>query len=323
VDRKEWVASGEATDKMTLPCVDGFFRSVGAVKMWWCELEVGASAADERFEGGRAFIVKNVEQGLEATVAQIGVELGEGVNQGVLVSGLQWFGEDGIGVMVIKNHDIFITTAGGVGKTAGLVAVSLAGEVHDLDCHTVGSNVILRVRGRCHNACGGGERRIWGRLRFGGADVFGVLAEMTFCRFEGLGEVFAYQGRSEVWPSGEVTCIDGFAPGGDDRATRALVEVRDDVLESVVVGVDIVGKGNRWCCSREQWRWRSEVDVPEGCDRIAFTDGGFDAIFDEVDVRRREDSLIAIVTKLTEREEGTVGEARENVSGARLVRERW
>jgi len=62
------------------------------------------------------------------------------------------------------------------------------------------------------------------------------------------------------------------------------VEVSDDVLESVVVGIDIVGKGNRWWCSREQWRWWSEVYVPEGCDGIAFADGGFDVIFDEVDV---------------------------------------
>lgn len=80
------------------------------------------------------------------------MELGEGAEKGVLASGLQGLGEDGIRVMVIKDHDVLIATARRAGKTAGLVTVDLSCEIDKTHGHTVGSNVI--GRGRCHNTGG-------------------------------------------------------------------------------------------------------------------------------------------------------------------------
>jgi hypothetical protein len=69
MEGKKGVTSGKATNKVALPSVNCFFGSIGAVDMGRCKLEGGAAVADERFQVGWAFVVKDVEQRLEATVA--------------------------------------------------------------------------------------------------------------------------------------------------------------------------------------------------------------------------------------------------------------
>ena len=72
------------------------------------------------------------------------------------------------------------------------------------------------------------------RFCFGGSDVHLCFAHVTFCRGYGFWKVLAYQVGGEAWPRREETGVDGGDPCGGDRTECGLVEIGDEVCESLV-----------------------------------------------------------------------------------------
>jgi hypothetical protein len=60
------------------------------------------------------------------------VQFGVGPNCFVLAAGLEWLGENVVAVVVVDNHDVFVSIARGDGETARLIAKTFAGDFHSL-----------------------------------------------------------------------------------------------------------------------------------------------------------------------------------------------
>jgi hypothetical protein len=59
--------------------------------------------------------------------------------------GLEWFGEDGVAVVIVKDHFIFVASTEGGWEAAGLVGVDLTGDFNRLDIDHVGASLIFTV----------------------------------------------------------------------------------------------------------------------------------------------------------------------------------
>ena len=91
MQRKVWVTAADTCNQMVLEHLDGPFGSIGAMQVGRGELEGEAFFSHEGFESCRAFIVKSLENGLQALVGELGVEGGVGLHEFMFASGLQWF----------------------------------------------------------------------------------------------------------------------------------------------------------------------------------------------------------------------------------------
>ena len=130
-----------------------------------------------------------------AAVSEELVQLGKGTGEIALAAGLHGFGQDRVGIVVIKNHDVLGTAAGGMRKSTGLIAQHAAKNRHPFRKHKMDLDVgIVRDGRRCHDVWwwngGGGGRR------FSGADVLAIFAEMDFAVVRDL--VRCLRTRSEV-----------------------------------------------------------------------------------------------------------------------------
>lgn len=78
------------------------------------------------------------------------VEDGVGSDQFLLVSGFEGFGEDGIGVIVVEDHDILVAFAGDNRETTGLIGKNLSSDFDKFRIHKIGSDLGLggRAKGR-------------------------------------------------------------------------------------------------------------------------------------------------------------------------------
>ena len=74
VKRKSWVTAAEAGDQVILVSLDRSFGGVGAMEVRADKLKVNALLMHELLQDGRALIVQHLEERVEATVTEVGLE---------------------------------------------------------------------------------------------------------------------------------------------------------------------------------------------------------------------------------------------------------
>ena len=99
------------------------------------QLEVDILCPHELFQSCGALVVELLEAWFEAAISDMGVQLGIGTDQLVLVSGFDGLGKDSVGVIVIQDHDIFVTFAGDHGETTRLICKNLSRQVDHFGIH--------------------------------------------------------------------------------------------------------------------------------------------------------------------------------------------
>ena len=95
---------------MVLEHLDGPFGSVGAMQVGQGKLEGDSFFSHEGLESYRAFIVKRLKNGSQASVGELGVEGGVGLHEFMLAVGFQWLWYYGIAVIIVQDHDVFSAT---------------------------------------------------------------------------------------------------------------------------------------------------------------------------------------------------------------------
>ena len=138
---EEWVRAGEAGDEVTLPGVDCLLCWIGAMAIGGGELVGDVVSSEEGFEGLGAFVVAFLEDGGESPVLQLVVYGGVGADELGLRSGFDGCGHDGVRISNEGHHDVFVSSAGRDGKTAGLVGGDVAGDLHALHIYQVCSEL--------------------------------------------------------------------------------------------------------------------------------------------------------------------------------------
>lgn len=121
------VNRAKTRNEMVFESSNGFFSRVGAMDVGRNQLEVNSLRAQVVTDKGWTFIVKDMEFGREAAGFKKLMEGLDGLQ--LMQSGFRFQGacKDGIGIMAVKHHDIFVAVTGGEGKTASLISAHLAG----------------------------------------------------------------------------------------------------------------------------------------------------------------------------------------------------
>ena len=101
MQRKIRVAASNTCDQIFLEGLNGPFGSVGAMQVGRRELEGDSFFSHEGLEYCRAFIVKSLENGSQASVGELGVEGGVGLHEFMFALGLQWFWDYVISVIIL------------------------------------------------------------------------------------------------------------------------------------------------------------------------------------------------------------------------------
>ena len=108
---------------MVLESTDGSFGGIGSMFFGWHALEGDVVFVEGIFQSLRTFVVENVEFGSMTAGEKTVVGRFPGIaDAGSLAIG-NGDGVNGVGVMVIKNKNIIVATAGGNRKLAGLIGI--------------------------------------------------------------------------------------------------------------------------------------------------------------------------------------------------------
>ncbi len=91
------------------------------------------------------------------------MQFGVGTDKFMFASGFEGLCENTVAVVVVDDHDVFVTPARGDRETAGLVAEDLARDFDSLLVDPMGSDALCGERGRRHDGCEGGGR--WWRCK--------------------------------------------------------------------------------------------------------------------------------------------------------------
>ena len=91
---------------MVLERLDGPFGSVGAMQVGRGKLEGDSLFLHKGFDSCRAFIVKSLENGLQASVGDIGMEGGVGSDEFMFAAGIQWFWDYGFAAIIVQDNDV-------------------------------------------------------------------------------------------------------------------------------------------------------------------------------------------------------------------------
>ncbi len=93
------------------------------------------------------FVVHEVHGWAESVCSEVGVEFGGGHELFAFRFVFYRLRQDGVGIVVVQDHDVFATFAGGMRETSGLVAVHFAGDVDRLDSiRAVGPDLLKEGR---------------------------------------------------------------------------------------------------------------------------------------------------------------------------------
>ena len=160
---------------MTFPSVSRFFVSVNAMGVGRRKLVGKRDGLHVAFEAMGGFVVQDFQYWFGPAVGKVLVEFCKGSGDIAFTARLGGFREDCVRILVVENNDVLGAATGGVRETTSLVAENSTGNGHRFGVNTMGSDVgIGRDGRRCHDVwwrnSGGGWRR------FGGADVFEILA---------------------------------------------------------------------------------------------------------------------------------------------------
>ena len=108
---------------------DGFFGMVGAVVMRR-DKEVFVGVGHEFLEPDGAFIVKDLQGGLESAQTEVLVEGGVAAHEFCFAAIFHGLGKYGVGVIILEYHEVLVAFAGCGGKTTGLVSGDFSAYFH-------------------------------------------------------------------------------------------------------------------------------------------------------------------------------------------------
>ena len=107
---KVGVARGESGAKMIFECADRTLGGVAAVGVRGDNPEINVVLAESFLHGVGSLVVEDVESGCCTVLFEVFMEIHPGCSdlQGLLV--LLKLGMDGVGVVVVDNEDVLVTT---------------------------------------------------------------------------------------------------------------------------------------------------------------------------------------------------------------------
>ena len=76
------------------------------MQVGWGELEGDSFFLHEGLESCGALIFKSLENGSQASVGELGVEGGAGLDEFMFAAGLQWFWDYGIAIIIVQDHAV-------------------------------------------------------------------------------------------------------------------------------------------------------------------------------------------------------------------------
>jgi len=94
--------------------------------MWWDKLVVNAFGSKVVLKGTGSFIIKVLEFGAESHSAEMGMTNFVCIQYGFRLAVLEGDGKDGIAVIIIKDENVVVASAGGCNKFTSLISVGLS-----------------------------------------------------------------------------------------------------------------------------------------------------------------------------------------------------
>ena len=128
VPEMEWevgVSAAEACNEVIFEGANGAFSRVAAMDAGRGQLEVDICFVEEVFEGLGAFIVEALEVGFESCFSKAAVHSFIGGNNAGGLSVFEGLSKDVVAVVVIKDEDVEVASAGGDWKLSSLVSMCL------------------------------------------------------------------------------------------------------------------------------------------------------------------------------------------------------
>ena len=155
---------------MVLVGLDGALGGIGAMKVRGNKLKINSLVVHQFFEASRALIVQHLGEWAETAVTQMGVQGGVGADEFMLAARLEGFGEDGITVMVVEDHEVFAAPTGSDRETPRLVGGNFSSDLNGFDEDAVGASAGFLEGRSLRRGEGGG---------LGGPNVLSVLAKVA------------------------------------------------------------------------------------------------------------------------------------------------
>jgi hypothetical protein len=124
-ERELGVNGAEDGDKMVFEGANGTFSSIGTVFFGWDSLILDLVLHESILEVLRAFIVQDMEVGGMTLMHKNLVGLFPGITDTGGFAIRNGHSMDGICVLMVKDKDIVVATAGGNGEATGLIGVGL------------------------------------------------------------------------------------------------------------------------------------------------------------------------------------------------------
>ena len=94
---------------MILKCLDGSFRSIDSMLVWWHELPLYVFRAQVFCDGSRCFVVQNVELRFESFAFEIREDIFESIDNGWGFAVWDGAYDDGIcGVIICHENILFV-----------------------------------------------------------------------------------------------------------------------------------------------------------------------------------------------------------------------
>ena len=106
---------------MVFESPNGFLCRVVSVQVWGDELPFDVVCSKKLFYDLWALVIQNLYLRLQTSSLEILVDRCHCAKQVVCGPGFEWFGNDGVAVLVVCNHDVLHPSTGCLGETTRLI----------------------------------------------------------------------------------------------------------------------------------------------------------------------------------------------------------
>ena len=114
---------------MVLESPNGFLGRVVSVQVWGDELPFDVVCSKKLFYDLWALVIQNLYLRLQTSSLEILVDRCHCAKQVVCGPGFEWFGNDGVAVLVVCNHNVLVTSAGFCWESPRLIGEELASNI--------------------------------------------------------------------------------------------------------------------------------------------------------------------------------------------------
>jgi hypothetical protein len=145
-DGEMFVGGAESCDEMILEGSNGPFGGIPTMAEWRHELKEDVGGLEVILEQLGGFIVKTMESGFVSVVGEIFLEDAETAEDFRSRSIFERLCQDGIAVIIVQYHDVFVAFEGGRREVAALVSVDLTSVAGDSEDERIQVMGVLTVR---------------------------------------------------------------------------------------------------------------------------------------------------------------------------------